>query len=95
MNSSFFFKLVIINNEKEMGGGTQKGVVQYMNCSLRINMQQLEKERQKPQGSTCTSLWKRLKSYKNEQPTPCLQQLEGQKEIPIIQNLIYKSLKKG
>jgi hypothetical protein len=24
-----------------------------------------------------------------------LQQLEGQKEIPIIQNLIYKSLKKG
>jgi hypothetical protein len=69
-----------------MDEGTQKRVVQYMNCSLKINMQQLEKERQKPQGLICTSSQERLKSYKNEEPTPSLQQLEREKEIPIIQN---------
>jgi hypothetical protein len=79
-------KLVTINNEKEMDGGTHKKVVQYMNWSLKINMQQLEKERKKPWRSICTSSQKRLKSYKNEEPTPCLQQLEGDKKILIIQN---------
>ncbi len=69
-----------------MNEGTQKRVVHYMNRSLKINMQQFEKERQKSRGSICTSLQERLKSYKNEEPTPCLQQLEGEKEIPIIQN---------
>lgn len=77
-----------------MDGGTQKKVVQYMNCSLRINVQQLEKERQKPWGSICTSSQERLKSYKNEKPTPCLQQLEGKKEIPIIQNINLQKFKR-
>jgi len=49
-------------------------------------MQQLEKERQKPQGSICTSSQEWLKSYKIKELTPCLQPLEGDKEIPIIQN---------
>jgi hypothetical protein len=82
----FFLKLVIINNEKRMDGRTQKRVVQYLNCCLIINMQQLEKQKTKATRSICTSVQEMLKGYKTEEPTPCLQQLEGEKEIHLIQN---------
>jgi len=84
--SSSFKKTSDNQRWKRNGWGTHKKVVQYMNWSLKINMQQLEKERKKPWRSICTSSQKRLKSYKNEEPTPCLQQLEGDKKILIIQN---------
>jgi len=57
-------------------------------------MQQFKKERQKSRGSICTSSQERLKSYKNEKPTPCLQQLEREKKIPIIQSPILQKFER-
>jgi hypothetical protein len=42
------------------------------------------KKKTKATRSICTSSQEMLKSYKIKEPTPYLQQLEGEKEIPII-----------
>jgi hypothetical protein len=63
-----------------------------MNCYLKINMQELEKERQKPQGSICTSLWKKL-NIKTKNLHHACNNLKDKKKYPSYTTLIYKSLK--